>query len=202
MGRQLQKKKNKSSVPKVTRRRNPRVHKIKSFGHPLIAQNWDKTQTLTQNYQRLGLSSKLNASTWCPPVTAAVAAPEAAPNALQPGEARIIRDAEGNVIRIEHAPTHDEALDAPESAPVRAKTDVVRQLEAEAVFDADRVKEVRMGAGEEDWVARLIEKYGSDYASMARDRKLNAWQHTAGEMRRKCMNWEKKQKQAKKAAAA
>lgn len=40
MGRQLQKKKNRSSNPKVTRRKNTRVFKVKSFGNEIIAKNW------------------------------------------------------------------------------------------------------------------------------------------------------------------
>ena len=40
MGRELQKKRNRSSIPRLTKRRNARIHKIKKFGSQLIAQNW------------------------------------------------------------------------------------------------------------------------------------------------------------------
>lgn len=40
MGRELQKKKNRSSNPRVTRRKNTRVFKIKSFGNDIIRENW------------------------------------------------------------------------------------------------------------------------------------------------------------------
>ncbi|KAF1821213.1 uncharacterized protein K489DRAFT_322946 [Dissoconium aciculare CBS 342.82] len=60
MGRELQKRKNRSSVSKVK-------HKPKSkkrlLAHPVIAANWDKTQTLAQNYKRLGLTARLNKNT-------------------------------------------------------------------------------------------------------------------------------------------
>jgi len=38
--------------------------------------------------------------------------------------------------------------------------------------------------GERSYIARLIQKYGDDYKSMARDRRLNPEQKTAGELRR------------------
>ncbi|TKA26481.1 hypothetical protein B0A50_05318 [Salinomyces thailandicus] len=60
MGRELQKKKNRSGIRKVTQK--PKSNK-KILGNATIAQNWDKTQTLEQNYKRLGLASKLNKHT-------------------------------------------------------------------------------------------------------------------------------------------
>ncbi|KAK5124761.1 hypothetical protein LTR85_001474 [Meristemomyces frigidus] len=60
MGRELQKKKNRSSVQKV--RQKPKSKKA-LLQHPIIAANWDKTQTLEQNYKRLGLTAKLNKHT-------------------------------------------------------------------------------------------------------------------------------------------
>ncbi|KAB8338910.1 hypothetical protein FH972_021852 [Carpinus fangiana] len=58
MGRELQKRKNRSSVSKV--RQKPKSKK-KIFNNPIIAANWDQKQTLSQNYRRLGLATKLNA---------------------------------------------------------------------------------------------------------------------------------------------
>lgn len=60
MGRELQKKKNKSGISKA--RPKPKSKK-RLLQHPIIAANWDKTQTLSQNYKRLGLTSRLNKST-------------------------------------------------------------------------------------------------------------------------------------------
>ncbi len=61
MGRELQKKKNRSGIQKV--RQKPKSKKTQLLHHPLIAANWDKSQTLSQNYRRLGLASKLNKHT-------------------------------------------------------------------------------------------------------------------------------------------
>ena len=60
MGRELQKRKNRSSIPKA-RPKPPSKKRI--LQNPVIAQNWDKSQTLTQNYRRLGLTRRLNKST-------------------------------------------------------------------------------------------------------------------------------------------
>jgi len=60
MGRELQKKKNRSGIQKV--RQKPKSKK-RILQHPIIAANWDQTQTLEQNYKRLGLTAKLNKHT-------------------------------------------------------------------------------------------------------------------------------------------
>jgi nucleolar protein 16 len=60
MGREIQKKKNRSGVAKI--RQKPKSQK-KILNNPIIAANWDKSQTITQNYNRLGLTSKLNKHT-------------------------------------------------------------------------------------------------------------------------------------------
>ena len=67
------------------------------------------------------------------------------------------------------------------------------------------------GAVSEDecsYLSTLIAKHGDDYRRMARDMKLNPYQHTAARLRRRCiryLNWQKylaKQKEAAAAAAA
>ncbi|KAJ4334679.1 Nucleolar protein 16 [Didymella glomerata] len=60
MGRELQKKKNKSSLPKK-RQNGPSKKKILS--NPIIAKHWNQKETLSQNYRRLGLTSRLNHAT-------------------------------------------------------------------------------------------------------------------------------------------
>ncbi|KAF1918300.1 nucleolar protein 16 [Ampelomyces quisqualis] len=60
MGRELQKKKNKSSVPKQ-RQKGPSKKKI--LQNPIIAKHWNQKETLSQNYRRLGLTARLNHAT-------------------------------------------------------------------------------------------------------------------------------------------
>ncbi|KAF2502457.1 hypothetical protein BU16DRAFT_576463 [Lophium mytilinum] len=57
MGRELQKKKNKSSISKV--KKKPKSKK-KVLHNPIIAANWNSHETLNQNYRRLGLTARLN----------------------------------------------------------------------------------------------------------------------------------------------
>ncbi|KAF9739745.1 Nucleolar protein 16 [Paraphaeosphaeria minitans] len=60
MGRELQKKKNKSSIPKL---RHKQPSKKKVLQNPIIAANWNQKETLSQNYARLGLTARLNHAT-------------------------------------------------------------------------------------------------------------------------------------------
>ncbi|KAF1936153.1 60S ribosomal subunit biogenesis protein-like protein Nop16 [Clathrospora elynae] len=60
MGRELQKAKNKSSIPKK-RQNGPSKKKI--LQNPIIAKHWNQKETLSQNYRRLGLTARLNHAT-------------------------------------------------------------------------------------------------------------------------------------------
>lgn len=62
MGRDLQKKKNRSGKQGI--KIKPRKKRILNpLGNSIIAKNWNKKETLTQNYNRLGLVSRLKAPT-------------------------------------------------------------------------------------------------------------------------------------------
>ncbi|KAF2462177.1 ribosome biogenesis protein Nop16 [Lineolata rhizophorae] len=120
MGRELQKRKNRSSVPKV--RRKPKSKK-KVVNHDIIAEHWDKRATLAQNYRRLGLTARLKQPTGgieppiaarkpssSSPLTAAqatgtppssLAITSKPPSALAPAEVRVERDPEtGAILRV------------------------------------------------------------------------------------------------------
>ncbi|KAK8136269.1 hypothetical protein PG984_004209 [Apiospora sp. TS-2023a] len=63
MGRELQKRKRRSSRPAV-RQPSSRPRRIANpLGNDIIAHNWDKDLTTAQNFRRLGLVSRLNAPT-------------------------------------------------------------------------------------------------------------------------------------------
>jgi nucleolar protein 16 len=47
------------------------------------------------------------------------------------------------------------------------------------------VKHPRLASsGEKAWLKEVVAKYGDNYEAAARDRKINPWQRTAGEIRR------------------
>ncbi|QIW96007.1 hypothetical protein AMS68_001525 [Peltaster fructicola] len=60
MGRERQKRKNRSGLSRVRQRTKS---KKTVLANPIIAANWDKSKTLSQNYKRLGLAVKLNKQT-------------------------------------------------------------------------------------------------------------------------------------------
>lgn len=197
MGRELQKKKNRSSIPKV--RHKPKSKKVNIKGNPIVAANWfaphpsflhpnyvitynrpfrcrDASQTLSQNYIRLGLTSKLNAraggvepdsSTLLPIASAAapssssssslaqkkkrdsLAIPsQTAPKSLIPTTARVIRDPEtGNILRV----VHDDSLPAGSRKKKNKNplNDPLNELES----DDDDVERKEVGEGARDIVA-------------------------------------------------
>lgn len=48
-----------------------------------------------------------------------------------------------------------------------------------------------MSRYQEQWMQRLYEKYGDDFDAMMRDTKLNVYQHTAAQLRRKFQLYQK-----------
>ncbi|KAI0391429.1 ribosome biogenesis protein Nop16 [Xylariaceae sp. FL0594] len=63
MGRELQKRKRRSSRPATRQPSSNRSKLTNPLGNDLIARNWNKNETMTQNYQRLGLVARLRAPT-------------------------------------------------------------------------------------------------------------------------------------------
>ncbi|KAL8791524.1 MAG: hypothetical protein Q9195_005852 [Heterodermia aff. obscurata] len=114
MGRMLQKKKNRSSIPRATQK--PKSKHLPVKASPLVAQKWDKNLTLSQNYRHLGLTSKLNARTGGTEIKAAdtnrrygdkqskhdslavAASRPATSTGLK--TARVLRDEEGRILKL------------------------------------------------------------------------------------------------------
>ncbi|KAI8966119.1 ribosome biogenesis protein Nop16 [Daldinia sp. FL1419] len=65
MGRDLQKRKRRSSRPSIRQPSSTLRSKrlLNPLGNDLVARNWNKKETTTQNYRRLGLVSRLKAPT-------------------------------------------------------------------------------------------------------------------------------------------
>ncbi|KAI9271393.1 ribosome biogenesis protein Nop16, partial [Sporodiniella umbellata] len=190
---------------KNTRRTADRHRKrVTITGNAIIKANWDKKLTLKQNYAKLGLLTELNGQTGGkeknlpdqPMDTTASGEPidlkdmteeeiEQVKKTLGPGEGLIQRDDEGNVVRVivGEAKTHNEILDA-EVEPVEAKTEVVRQLEAQAASGIQQEK--YYSDFETSWIQQLINKHGDDYKAMFWDKELNTNQLTASQLKKKC----------------
>ncbi|WVQ99834.1 nucleolar protein 16 [Kwoniella sp. CBS 9459] len=170
-------------------------------GPEVLQESWDKKKTVFQNYAALGLLPKIpipqTASSSRSQRVKLPAVPAEVEEAPKVGFGRIIRDEEGNVIDIvideepEEAQAeagqdqegdvpfaHDEA----ERAPVQGKTDVVRKLEQLASTSEPVMR--HSSTSEKTWLQQLVIAYGDDYEQMAKDRKLNVWQKTQGEIKR------------------
>ncbi|KAK9370993.1 ribosome biogenesis protein Nop16 [Lipomyces kononenkoae] len=199
--------KEKSSLPKVTRRHKDKQRKVRIKSNAIIAANWDEKLTLSQNYKKLGLTARLSrptggiqqelkpASPSDPVATGATVraleSDAAAPsNAIT--EAKIVRDPEtGAIIRFEEL-KRTEFDDAPTPAPISSSTtDVVRQLE-EYAGRGERKVVRSQSEREQAWIDELVKKHGDDYEAMKKDRKLNIWQQSAGDLRRRVEKWKKR----------
>lgn len=221
MGRERQKAKARSSASTVKAKNHGRTkagrRKVDFLGNKAIAENWHRKQTVTQNYKRLGLSSRLNA------VTGGVEKFKAgkenngvgviAINRVQreakirTEEVQVERDEEGRIVRVirpegeakERQPNplndllndvEDEEEEEPdeEIRSAAGKSNVVAALEQEAADEAERIAKKRprqQSRREEEWLGRLIAKYGEDTRAMARDRKLNPMQQTEPDIQRR-----------------
>ncbi|KAH6611307.1 nop16 [Trichoderma cornu-damae] len=119
MGRELQKKKRRSGRPAI-RQSNTTKKILNPRGNSVIAKNWDKKQTLAQNYRRLGLLARLKtptggtekkllstaSSSAGPGAASTLRTSESDPFAITTtekavlSEAKVERDSDGNIVRI------------------------------------------------------------------------------------------------------
>ncbi|KAG0317381.1 Nucleolar protein 16 [Dissophora globulifera] len=180
---------------KVSRKTaNKHKKKVNITGNKIIRDNWDTSKTLRQNYARLGLLTSLNG------VTGGIEVKdeeelmdneqkslEELAESLTEEQGIIQRDDAGNIVNVivGKVKTKEEIAEfmLRDVAPVKAKTDVVRALEAQAanVLKTERYQ----SEGEVVWAAKLVEKYGDDYEKMFWDRKLNPNQQTAAQLKKR-----------------
>lgn len=126
------------------------------------------------------------------------------PTALAPTTAHVERDPEtGKIIKVIHDkprkanPLNDplnsdddredeDMQDAEEEAA--EGNNIIKELEAQASMVPER-KVRKQSEREKEWIARLVERYGSDYKAMARDRRLNPMQQTEADIGRRVRKW-------------
>ncbi|KAG9231872.1 putative nucleolar protein 16 [Amylocarpus encephaloides] len=221
MGRELQKKKRRSSIRKV--RMKPKSKRVNVLSNPIIAANWNSKETLSQNYRRLGLTSRLNSATGgieklrpgaesSTSTTSKLAISNAIPKQFAPTEATVERDPEtGRILRVIHphsrpnplndplnSDSEDEMVDEGEEFEGfdgqaarnagKGQNEIVKQLE-EMASRAPEKKERKQSEREQEWIERLVGKYGEDYKRMSRDMKLNPMQQTEADIKKRVGKW-------------
>ncbi|KAK6508343.1 Nucleolar protein 16 [Arthrobotrys conoides] len=204
MGRELQKKKNRSSINKVTRRKQNIRKRANITGSKLVADSWDKNQTLAQNYVRLGLTHRLKTATGGKEqLPSKVKDPKPAKSsALGQQEARITRGEDGSILKVEYSKNllydtlgggdDDDEETAERPSGLETETDLVRALKHRATLE---VKTERLQSDREsDWIQRLVAKHGDDYQAMFWDKELNIRQQSIGDIKRRIKKWQASQK--------
>ena len=73
-----------------------------------------------------------------------------------------------------------------------ADNDIIKELEEQAKLEAKKQPRQQSGR-EEEWLSKLVAKHGEDYGAMMRDVKLNRFQQTEGDIRRRVKRWKTKQ---------
>ncbi|KAI1180876.1 ribosome biogenesis protein Nop16 [Nemania sp. FL0916] len=227
MGRDLQKRKRRSSRPATRQPSSTRKKLTNPLGNAIIAQNWNKKETTTQNYRRLGLVSRLRAPTGgvepgTRPGTTTTASkrkvggdPFAIPGAQSSaaaGEVRVERDETGKITRVidpssqnkkkRANPLNDPLVDIETDSDASSsaadaeewggfegeENEIVRQLEDEANRPVEK-KPRTASSRETEWLQSLVDRHGDDFSAMARDGKLNPYQQTAADIKRRVRKW-------------
>lgn len=178
---------NRLSIKKNTRRTKDKQRRVPLLANPIIARNWDKSQTLAQNYKRLGLVLRLSAASGGDEVeleeqqAVVVDDQETRPERIPKGEARIVRDDEGNVVEVIYG-TMERA------AEQGATTELVRELE-ELSRTNYTPRERTQSDREAAWCRDCWDKYGDDYEKLFWDKLLNVMQLSVGQLRKKMTKW-------------
>lgn len=195
-----------SSVRKNTRRLKDQQRKVSIRSNAIIAANWDSSLTLQQNYKKLGLRAKLGSFAGgqekkvetLTEIRLRKQQEEANkkidiedientedPAKIPKGEARLIRDPETQeVTKIIYGTM--------EIGPVNEKdseTEVIKQLRQLGQENSLHKKGRKVSEREGVWLKELHEKYGDDYDKMKWDKKLNIYQFSAGELKKRMTKW-------------
>ncbi|KAJ3054295.1 Nucleolar protein 16 [Rhizophlyctis rosea] len=211
MARPRARRKIKAPSLKVSRKANNPYNISFAKAHPVVKANWNKKLTLRQNYEAMGLLPMLNgvAGGTGREGLERKAEQEELEKAKEEIEWRTLEDEEeaeeegrdemeveehgiegeipideralriGSKVSLRHLPSSSKpATPQPATAP-----QIIALLEAEA---ASAVKLQRKASEQESHVLKaLVTKHGLDYGKMARDMKLNRYQLTAGQLRKK-----------------
>lgn len=203
----------KRNLNKATRRNKDSHRKVNITSNPIIQANWDYNLTLKQNYKKLGLTMKLGKTTGgeekelveklkhqaaeqAKAQAAEVDENETDPSKIPEGEARIIRDEKGEVVKVIYGTKKAVSIDEDEQDEAagdqagKEPTKVIKLLETYAAQPSNSFQR-HQSQREINWLEQLYNKYGDDYEKMKWDKKLNIYQQSAGDLRRRILKWRK-----------
>ena len=123
------------------------------------------------------------------------------PTSIAPIEARIERDpSTGAILRVFHPhSTIPNPLDDPLDEVLQGYDDddplvlkgIIPALEEQASMEIKK-RPRQQSKREKDWISDLVKKYGEDFSHMTKDRKLNPYQQSEGDLRRRVRIWREK----------
>lgn len=197
-----------SSVTKNTKRTKDKQRAPKIAHHPVLAARWDKKLTLKQNYEKLGLTSRLgkynggqeNSYTTVTEfrkerdekeknghIAPEDVAVETDPLKIPEGEARLIRDPETNeVVQVIYGTMKPTIV-----ADKEPEHTVIDELVEYTEKNAAKPRAAKPKEEEEGFLEELYEKYGDDYGKMKWDKKLNPLFLSEGQLKKKIAVWKK-----------
>ena len=71
----------------------------------------------------------------------------------------------------------------------RGDVGIVPQLELAAAQGGKKSRPRIQSQGEQEWIERLVAKWGDDCGGMSRDRRLNPMQQSEGDLRKRVRRW-------------
>ena len=128
------------------------------------------------------------------------------PTLFTPTEARIERDpTTGAILRVIHPPsTSGNPLNDPLNDSSANESDderdgglhyeprgIIRELEEQSMMEAKK-RPRQQSKREEEWIAKLVQRYGDNFGGMVKDRKLNPYQQSEGDLRRRVSRWKER----------
>ncbi|KAJ3271719.1 Nucleolar protein 16 [Terramyces sp. JEL0728] len=191
-----------SRNPNKVSRKQKNKNKVSFDGaHPLIQKTWDKKKTLLQNYENMGLVVKLNGVSGGTGREAAQRAQEmqkleelkdqvewrrldSQPAQVEDSKEKVYTPLEGEIKTDSRATLIGQKvnLKAPQTQEPKP-TKIIEQLEEESKLTAPVI---RHQSEQEAYVFEtLLRKYRDDFNAMAKDIKLNKYQLTAGQLKKK-----------------
>ncbi|KAJ1943658.1 Nucleolar protein 16 [Kickxella alabastrina] len=204
MVRPIARKKLRNPKLKTTRRTAGKARKIKYTGHPLLRDQWDRGLTVTENYKKMGLQSRLNGikggvvqDLYAKPTDTSgedegeeqkEMTEKEIRKAIPKGYGIIERDEEGNVTNVIVGEEEDPLDSDYEADKVEPKMDGARRLEDWATH-GDEPKERWMSEGGRRALQDMIDAHGENYDAMFWDRKLNRQQLPKQQIKKKIQQY-------------